>query len=101
MYKVIRTNIVDEQFDKILNYIANELFNVQAALDLVDEFERIIGQLEKFPHLGTEYESTTELEVQFFSRLVGNYKMLYWIDEVNEKVYISYIFHQRQNFKIY
>ena len=100
MYSVIRTDTVDAQLNEILNYIADELVNVQAALDLVDEFERVIGQLKSFPHLGTEYEPAGELEVKFFYRMVNNYKMLYWIDEKKEEVYISYIFHSRQNFKI-
>lgn len=81
MYSVIRTDTVDAQLDEILNYITDKLVNVQAALDLVDEFERIIGQLKNFPYLGIEYEPTVELEVKFFYRMVNNYKMLYWIDE--------------------
>lgn len=100
MYSVIRTHTVDTQLDEILDYIADELVNVQAALDLVDGFERIIGQLKSFPYLGTEYEPTVELEVKFFYRMVNNYKMLYWIDEKKKVIYISYIFHSRQNFKI-
>lgn len=50
MYKVVITNPAEEDLRKAISYIANDLKNIVAAKNLLDEVERTINSLSEMPN---------------------------------------------------
>lgn len=42
-YKVEVSELANQQYDKFLNYIYNVLMNPQAAVNLIQDYENVIG----------------------------------------------------------
>lgn len=47
-FNVELSQLAEKQYDNILSYIANELKNLQALEDVMDDFDNTIGRLEKW-----------------------------------------------------
>ena len=67
--------------DNALDYIAVELCNPQAALNLLGGFEECFKNLKQFPLSGTELKANISLKRFYRWILVENYIVLYTVDE--------------------
>ncbi len=98
MYKVIISPSANADLCLILKYIAYELENPQAASEFADEIEKCYGDLENMP-------SAHALCADPFLRFkgyrkcpVGNYIVVFRIDEIAREVRVVHVFHQTQNY---
>ena len=72
--------------DNALDYIAVELCNPYAALNLLDGFEECFKNLKQFPLSCTELKANTSLKRVYRWVLVENYIVLFTVDEPNQTV---------------
>lgn len=91
-YKLVVTRHAEEDLDEILGYIALKLCSPSAAAHLADEIERRYGLLEGNPHIYPKC-SQPILRVSHYRKVpIGNYLLLFQIDEQNCTVYVERFF---------
>lgn len=52
-YKIVRTDLADEQLRNIIFYIADDSGSIDIALDYLDKIEKTVKRLEDFPLSGS------------------------------------------------
>ena len=78
MYNVHVLPSADDNLLKIAEYIANQLYNPEAAIKLVDDFETSILALKDFPNMYPVHESDVG-ETVFRKMTLGNYLVFYTV----------------------
>ena len=100
-YKVIVTDSADHDIDSALAYIINELHNIDAGISLADAIEEKYDVLADNP-LVYEQSRHALLSKRGYRRIViGNYVLLYLVDEDNKTVTIARLFYGWQNYAEY
>ena len=97
MFNVEVLTSAERDLHKIVDYISNELYNPDAALNLIDEFETAILKLADFPEMYSVHE-TDVTDVIFRKIAIKNYVVFYTLQD--NIVYIAFVFHQLQDFDI-
>ena len=98
-YKVEVSESADNDVDKILTYIMEELGSPQAASNFADELDAKYERLEEHPFI-FELSRNTRLAGMGYRRfVVGNYVALYLVDEKKRIVTISRLFYGRQDYE--
>ena len=93
----ILSNALDD-IDKIYCYIKTELKSSQAAVNLVDKFEKAIFSLESFPYRGAKRKVRISYNWEYRQIFVKNFTIIYRVDETNQSVIIvSVKFTPKQN----
>lgn len=69
---VARLDLVD-----IVQYISEQLHAPEAAIHLVDKFDKAISSLQQFPFSGRRYKSTDRLKDEYRMLVVENYLVFY------------------------
>ncbi|WP_026903744.1 type II toxin-antitoxin system RelE/ParE family toxin [Pedobacter glucosidilyticus] len=94
--EVYWTNFAKKELKKIFEYYkenANQEFAETLTTNIVQETVK----LKKHPLLGQEEELLTDRPQDFRYLLYKNYKIIYWINSVKNRIEISDIFDCRQN----
>ena len=101
-YEVLVDPKVVEDLDEIVGYISNELGSPQAALNILDAFDELVGRLE---HMPLSYPLSHDKRLSSLGSrraLVGRYLVLFRVredDGAAGTVWISYIFHEAQDYQ--
>ncbi|UJF32622.1 type II toxin-antitoxin system RelE/ParE family toxin [Paenibacillus hexagrammi] len=81
----------------IVDYVSNQLFARQAAMDLVDKLDKAISNLEKFLLSGHLYRNNHRLEDEYRVLVVENYLVFYVVyDNIVE---IRRVLYGKRNFE--
>ena len=97
MYEVIYLPTARKQLEDIVDYIAVELAAPDAALDFIDEVDKVAKNLAEMPYRHPFYHTGFALleEVRWMS--VKNYNVFYKIFEEDKTVEIRRVLHQHQD----
>ena len=87
-YNVSLTGRVLRDLDDIYTYIAQTLLVPETALKLVDKIETEILSLEDMPCRFTEQKTGAYANRGYRQIFVGNYTVIYRVDETNRQVII-------------
>ena len=98
MYKVIISPSANADLFNALKYIAHELENPQAATKLADGVEKCYVDLEEFPAAHELCRDTVLARSGYRRYAVGNYLVIFRIDEETGEVRVVHIFHSLQNY---
>ena len=98
MYHVITLPSAEQDFLRIFNYISDELFNIEAAMSLLDEFEKAKVKLSTHPTSYTIHETVGRFD--FRKKIINNYLIFFNINEETKTVYISLVAHELQDYDI-
>ena len=98
-YKLMFTQVANEDLDQIYSYISSNLSAETAADNLLNKIEDTILQLKHFPQMGS-YIADEMLKSKGYRKLViNNYLVLYLIDEQQEQVVIMRIVYGAQQYE--
>ena len=97
MYEIIYLPIARKQLEDIVDYIAIELSALDAALDFIDEVDKVTESLAEMPYCHSIYHTSFAVleEVRWFS--VKNYNVFYKVFEEDKTVEIRRVLHQLQD----
>ena len=100
MYKLKVLPSVKKEITKIRDYIADDLSNVPASINLMEGIQKAFtDNPNAFSHFNYEKKSKHELKHEYRKKIVNNYIILYWIDEAKKLITVSFIFHTRMNYR--
>ena len=90
------TQFAEDKLEDIFNYYVFK-DSRRVAENLVNNIVEVTLDLDKNPLLGQREENLSN-RIQEFRYLVHkNYKIIYWIDNINEMLLISNVFDSRQD----
>ena len=87
-YKVSLTNRALRNLDDIYVYIAQTLLVPETALGLVDNIEKEVLSLEEMPYRFPERKTGAYANRGYRQLFVGNYTVIYCIDEKHRQVIV-------------
>lgn len=93
--KIILTNKARKDINDIFDYIAN--YSIKAAIKTNKNIRSYIEQLEKLPYIGRYVPEIPNK--QYRERICKNYRIIYFISQKDNTIYILYIFNARQDVK--
>lgn len=96
-YKILLTKSFENDLDNALSYITTKLLNRIAAKNLLQKTKDNIRFLSENPSSFPVYHGTSNVKFEYRYILVGNYIILYRIDEESKTVYISRFLYSGQN----
>lgn len=100
-FKLTITEAANQDMDKILSYILNNLCNPKAAIDLANDIEAKYDEVCLHPYMFEESRDKI-LKSKGYRRIpVQNYVILYKVDKKNKVIYITRIFYCGQNYREY
>lgn len=93
------TPIASQDLDEIYGYIANELFNEDAAENLMEKIENNIMRLRDFP-FSCSFVADEILKQKGYRKLViDNYIALYIVNQEERQVVIMRVLYGRQKYQ--
>ncbi|WP_088227346.1 type II toxin-antitoxin system RelE/ParE family toxin [Desulfosporosinus sp. FKB] len=98
MYRLVVTELANEDLDNIISYIALQLDNPMAAATFLDEVERCCGFLKSNPFM---YERCHDVRLEadgYRKATINNYVLVYKMDEMTKVVIIYRLFYGVQNY---
>ncbi len=98
-YELKITTKASEDLDEIYAYIASEINNETAALNLLDDIEKSILGLKKFPFSCSYVEDINLKRKGYRKLIVKNYIAFYIVKEKDKKVIIMRVLYGRQNYQ--
>lgn len=98
MYRLIITELANQDLDEIVTYIIVELTNEIAAGNFLDEVERCYAFLKSNPRIyGTCINKRLEME-GYRRAFIKNYLLVFKIDEATKTVTIMRFFNSAQDY---
>ena len=98
MYRVVISPSANADVFNVLNYIAYELVNPQAAAKLADGIGRCYSDLAEFPAAHELCRDPILIRMGYRRYPVGNYLVIFRIVEEAREVRVLHIFHALQNY---
>jgi len=99
MYKLKVLPSVRKEIIKIRDYIADDLCNIDASINLMKDIQEAFTQIRDNPNAFSCFGYEKELKHEYQKKIVNGYIILYWTNEANKRVTISFIFHTKMNYK--
>lgn len=96
IYKIIVTDSYSNEYKKILKYLTIDLKEKNAAKNLNDEVDHIIGLISSNPNLFGLSLNKKLRKRKYHKVTVENYLILYKV--IDNKVFLAHIFHQSQDY---
>lgn len=97
MYKLSYLPVAQDDLTEIVRYVSQELKNPDAANRLAEQFIHAAEGVLKFPYSSPAYQPIRPLRYEYRKILVGNYLMLYWIDEKAKTVTIARVIYAKRD----
>ena len=97
-YKLTITRSAEADLDGILQYVAVELHNPEAAANLLDEITKRYELLERNPLIYPLCEQPLLRGGGYRKVVVGRYLMFCHVDERQHVVYVDRFFHDLQDY---
>ncbi|MGT2950088.1 plasmid stabilization protein ParE [Streptococcus cuniculi] len=102
VYKVLISEEVSQAIDSIYDYIATVLLSKQSAHNTVAKIVSGLKELEVFPEAGFNADERVGVKInrRYVTRgkIIGQYVLLYFIDETEKVVYLSHLFHTKSDY---
>lgn len=95
--QVIVTQMAKYNLFNLFEYNAN--ISLQYAIHIDKKIRLYIEDLQYFPYIGRYVPEI--LDKNYRERICKNYRIIYYISEKNNSIYIQYIFSSRQNFNLF
>lgn len=83
--------------EEIIFYVSNELKNITAAINLIEDFKKEENKILTFPYGASEYQTIKPLEHSYRKTKVKNFYLFYYIDEENKLITISRVLYQKRD----
>ena len=97
-YKAIITPEAYRAISRIYEYISEDLYAKKVASNLMKLIERAIQYLKYDPKKHKKIERTDDLQRNYRRIVIKNYILLFTIDEIDKKVYVSHMFYKKRNY---
>ena len=98
-FKIQTTENAQRDLDHIIEYIAVELANPSAASTLLDKVDKCCDDLSRMPYMYSECQRSRLKAMSYRKAILGNYIMVYRVDESTQTVYILRYFHGKQDYE--
>lgn len=98
MYNMRYLPIAKKDIDEILYNIADGLSAPQAAINLLNIFDKAISQLKQFPYSGKGYHMKAPLAFEYRMLPVKNYIVFYVVIEEEKTVEIHRVIYSKRDF---
>ncbi len=98
-FNVELSQLAEKQYDNILSYIANELKNLQALEDVMDDFDNTIGRLEKMADTFGYCKSNRLKEMGLYRIRFAKHRYLFVYRIKGNRVIIEGIYHELQDYE--
>ncbi len=98
MYKLVITQLADADLAEIVDYISINLSNPSAALHFLDEVESQYEYLRSNPRIFSVCCDSRLAEKEYHKVVVGNYLILFRIEDDTDTVYIMRVVYHRQDY---
>lgn len=98
MYKVQFLPLAQNDLVEIVRYIANDLYNKQAANKLADEIIKAADSLADFPYAYPAYTPIRPAKNEYRKISVQNYLIFYTVDEKTKTVTISRVVYAKRDY---
>ena len=98
-YTVVVTEAAENDLAEIIDYLAGPLGSPKAALDVVDEFERLVDTLETLPEAHASVRDELLALAGYRWAPVGSYMAFFTVDESSATVNIERVLHGTRNWK--
>lgn len=95
MYKLRYLLLAQKDLIKITTYIAEELHNPQASLNLIDALDSSISHLQKFPYSYKVYQAIRPLKTEYRALPMRNHLVFYTV--IEHQVEIHRIIYAKMN----
>lgn len=93
MYEITVTHLANEDLDSIVAYIAKTLANPIAATSLLDDISKCYDALSRTPLMYELCRNSRLKALHYRKAIIGNYVMVYKVDEKSKIVYILRFFY--------
>lgn len=98
-YNLVITAKAEADLDDIVSYIINDLCNIPAAINLIDEITERYSIIENTPFVYPLCRQPL-LSSRFYRKVIINsYLMIFRVDEATATVYIERFFSQIQSYE--
>lgn len=98
-YKIVRTDLADEQLRNIIFYIADDSGSIDIALDYLDKIEKTVKRLEDFPLSGSIPRYSILRKQGYRVVVVERHLVFYKVNSDERVVTIYAIVDGRQEYK--
>ncbi|HNX28721.1 MAG TPA: type II toxin-antitoxin system RelE/ParE family toxin [Syntrophomonadaceae bacterium] len=98
MYKLNVSELAHQDLDRIVSYIAEQLANLRAAGDFLEEVDKCYGNLRINPLMYAKCQDK-RLEMEDYRKvLIKNYVLVYKINEASKTVSVLRFFYGAQDY---
>ena len=97
-YRVEFLELALLDLSSIVPHITNELGMPMAAKNLAELIVREVDLLKEYPYSSAVYVPTRPLEHTFRRKVVQNYSVFYWIEEISKTVTVARILYNKRDF---
>ena len=98
MYILHLTELAEQDLEGIVNYMAGELANLIAARAFLDKLEDCYALLKTKPKIYSECDDSYLRGKGYRKALIGNYLLIFRIEERTKRVYIIRFFYGGQDY---
>ena len=98
-YKIIETELAQQDLNDIVDYIICSLENPSAAATLLDEVEACYNTLERHPMVFEACHDPHLKALNYRKAIIRNYIMIYKVSEPTRTVSVMRFFHGRQDYE--
>ena len=98
MYTLDITDAAEQDLDRITDYLGVTLANPQAALALLDEFEKINSELVSNPSIYPLCAAANLADLGYHKAIAKSYIVVFEIDSDANTVRILRVFHSSENY---
>ena len=97
-YRLIVTQSAEADLTSIVAYLVSELYNPDAAANLLDEIEKRYAVLEENPFLYARCTHPLLLPGEYRKVVIGSYLLIYHVEEFSGVVYVDRFFNELQDY---
>lgn len=98
MYDLLITEIAEQDLAGIVDYISGKLANPSAAATFLDKVEECYGFLKRTPRMFNECADLHLKNQGYRKALIGNYLLIFRVDEQSHSVLILRFFYGAQDY---
>ena len=97
-YKIVFTNRFVEEMEYVYNYISKKLYAPNSAGRIMRKIDDSIQMLKYMPKANRIIKKYPQIELEYRRVIVFNYIIIYTIDEIERKVYLTNFLYGKSNY---
>lgn len=98
MFKLVITELAQEDLEGIVEYIAIDLANTTAASEFLSKVQECYGYLKKNPYIYAPVEDRRLAKEGYRKALIKNYILVFKVDEKNKSTTIYRFFYAARDY---